>query len=72
MDDLKIKKDGKTIFDSQGPILHHDDSLELMENVVDNVTSPKTTNEITVNIKTLPSSSSKLIEDELNHSVTKL
>jgi hypothetical protein len=40
--------------------------------IVGDITSPKTTNEILVNIKTLPSSSSKLIEDELNHSVTKL
>jgi hypothetical protein len=72
MDDLKIKKDGKTIFDSQGPILQHHDSLEVMGIIVGDITSPKSTSEILVNIKTLPSSSSKLVEDELNHSVTKL
>ena len=73
MNDLKIKKDGKTIFDSQGAKLQHDDSLDIVRTIVGNITNRKDTNEIIVTVKTIkPNSSRNLLEDELNHSVTKL
>jgi gluconate kinase len=73
MDDLKIKKDGKTIFDSQGATLNHDDSMEVIRTIVSNITNRKETNEIIVTVKSLKHNSShNLVEDELNHNVTKL
>lgn len=72
MNDLKIRKDGKTIFDSHGPTLVHTDSLEIMGDVTGSVTSPKLSYEILVTIKSTNSSSPSLVESELNHSVTKL
>jgi hypothetical protein len=72
MDDLKIKKDGKIIFDSHGTTLNHLDSLEIARNVMESVTSTKITNEITITIKSTAPSSHSLVENELNHNVAKL
>jgi hypothetical protein len=72
MNDLKIKKDGKTIFDSHGATLEHTDSLEILGDIAGSVTSPKFSYEVVVTIKCTSPSSPSLVDTELNNNVTKL
>jgi hypothetical protein len=52
MEDLTIKKDGKTIFDSQGKTLENHSSSDIFSNIGDHVLS-KGDYQITISIRTI-------------------
>ena len=72
MNDLTIKKDKATIFDSHGPTIRHVDSLEIVNNVLDSITSSKLSYEIVLTVKSTSTNSPSLAEAELTNNATKL
>lgn len=72
MNELRIKKDGKLVFDSNGRTLGHVDLHRVIINLLYATTNKSTDSEVLVTIKSINSSPSSIVENELNNSVTKL
>ena len=72
MNELRIKKDGKLVFDSHGRTLGHVDLHRVIINLLYATTSKHIDSEVLLTIKSINPSPSSIVENELNNSVTKL